>query len=61
MRQSESVPQHDVFVVEAGGRVGGDPGWKALGGFAGGLWDVAAGGVELGVVVWKRSVLQVWP
>jgi hypothetical protein len=51
MRQPESVPQHDVFVVEVGGGVGGDPGWEALGGFAGGLRDVAAGGVELGVVV----------
>ena len=51
MREAESVPQHDVFVVEIGGGVGGDPGWEALGGFAGGLWDVAACGVELGVVV----------
>jgi hypothetical protein len=51
MRQPESVPQHDVFVVEVCGGVGGDPGWEALGGFAGGLRDVAAGGVELGVVV----------
>ena len=51
VREAESVPQHDVFVVEIGGGVGGDPGWEALGGFAGGLWDVAACGVELGVVV----------
>jgi hypothetical protein len=56
MRQSKSVPQHDVFVVEIRGRVGGYPGWEALRGFAGGLRDMAAGGVELGVVVWNVSI-----
>jgi hypothetical protein len=57
MRQSECVPQYDVFVVKVRVGVGGDPGWEALGGFAGGLGDVAAGGVELGVVVWVLLVL----
>jgi hypothetical protein len=52
MRQPEGVPQHDVCVVEVCGRVGCDPGWEALGGLAGGLGDVTAGGMELGVVVW---------
>lgn len=51
VREAESVPQHDIFVVEVRARVGGDPGWDALGGFAGGLGHVAPGGVELGVVV----------
>ena len=51
MRQTESVPQHDVLVVEVCVRVRGDPGGDALGGFARGLGDVAAGGVELAVFV----------
>ena len=45
------MPQHHVFVVEVCGRVGCYPGGDALGGFAGGLGHVAAGRVELGVVV----------
>jgi hypothetical protein len=53
MRQSESVPQHDVLVVKARVGVRGDPGGDALRGLAGGLGDVAAGGVELAVFVWR--------
>ena len=56
MRQSEGVPQHDVFVVEVCVWVRGDPGGDALGGLAGGLGDVAAGGVELAVFVWRVGV-----
>jgi hypothetical protein len=48
MRQSKCVPQYDVFVVKVRVGVGGDPGWEALGGFAGGLRDV---------VVWVLLVL----
>lgn len=51
MRQSKGVPQHDVLVVKACVGVRGDPGGDALRGFAGGLGDVAAGGVELAVFV----------
>lgn len=56
MCQAEGVPEHDVFIVEVCGWVGGDPGWDALRGLAGGLGHVAAGGVELGIVVWREVV-----
>ena len=56
MRQAKSVPQHDVLVVEVCVWVCGDPGGDALGGLAGGLGDVAAGGVELAVFVWRPGV-----
>jgi len=49
------VPQHDVLVVEVCVWVCGDPGGDALGGLAGGLGDVAAGGVELVVFVWMEA------
>lgn len=46
------MPEDDVGVVYlCGGWVGGNPGREALGGFAGGLGDVAASGVKLVVVV----------
>lgn len=57
MCQSEGVPQHDILVVEVCVWVRGDPGGDALGGLAGGLGDVAAGGVELAVFVWRVGVL----
>ena len=56
VRQSEGVPQHDVLIVEVCVWVRGDPGGDALGGLAGGLGDVAAGGVELAVFVWRVGV-----
>ena len=51
--ESEGVPQHDVLVVEVCVWVRGDPGGDALGGLAGGLGDVATGGVKLAVFVWR--------
>ena len=51
MRQSECVPEHDVGVFDVFVRVGGNPFREAEGGGAGGLGDVAAGGVELIVLV----------
>jgi hypothetical protein len=51
MRKAEGMPEDDVRVYDVGGRVGGDPGGETLGGFAGGLGDVAACWVDLCVVV----------
>lgn len=51
MRQTECVPEHNVFVVERNVRVGGNPGGNSLGRCSGGLRDVAACGVDLVVVV----------
>ena len=45
------MPEDYVGVGEVCVWVGGDPGGDALGGFAGGLGNVAAGGVELVVGV----------
>jgi hypothetical protein len=58
VRQSKGVPQHDVLVVEVCVGVRGDPGGDALGGLAGGLGDVAAGGVELAVFVWEGGCVS---
>lgn len=55
VRQPEGVPEHDVLLVQGCRGRGGDPGGQALRGRAGGLRDVAAGGVELGVVVWWKE------
>jgi hypothetical protein len=52
MRDAEGVPEYDIGVVEVFVWVGFDPGRDALGGFAGGLGDVAACWVELCVVVY---------
>ena len=54
MRQAERVPEHDVGVVERFVWAGGDPGWDALRRLARGLRHVAAGGMDLVVVVWSR-------
>ena len=51
MRDAECVPEDDIGVYEVLCRVGFDPGGDTLGGFARGLWDVAACGVDLAVVV----------
>ena len=51
MRDAECVPKHDVGVFDIFVRVGGDPFGEAEGRGTGGLWDVAAGGVELVVLV----------
>lgn len=59
MRQTESMPKYNIFIVEIGMRVGFDPGWNALRGFAGGLRDVAACGMDLVVVVCCEVVLAV--
>jgi len=44
------MPEDDVGVLNRGVPVG-DPFGDSAGGLTGGLWDVAAGGVELLVVV----------
>lgn len=51
MRQTECVPEDNIFVVERDVRVGGNPGGNSLGWCSGGLRDVAACGVDLVVVV----------
>jgi len=48
---AESVPEDDIGVGNGSGGVGSNPGGKASGGLAGGLRDMAAGRVDLGVVV----------
>ena len=51
MCKPKGVPQHNVAVFNGRGRCGGDPFGEAHAGFAGGLGDVAAGGVDLVVGV----------
>lgn len=51
MHQAESMPEHDILVIDAAFRIGLYPCGKALRRLAGTLGDVAAGGVDLGVVV----------
>lgn len=55
MDDAEGVPENDVGPGDVLGGVVGDPLGQALGGFAGALGDVPAGGVELGVVVWEEG------
>lgn len=52
MSDAEGVPENDVGVINGGVAVG-DPFGNAAGGFTGGLGDVAAGGEDLIVVVWR--------
>lgn len=52
MRHAEGVPEDNVGVFDAFVAVRGDPGGQALRGLTGGLWDVAARGVDLVVVVY---------
>ena len=59
MGDAEGVPEHDVGVNDVGGGVGCDPSGDALRGLAASLRDVAAGGVDLGVVVWERELVLV--
>lgn len=57
MSDSKRVPQDDVRVVN--GAVWScflNPGGEAVGGFTGGLWNVAAGWVKLVIGIWKMSV-----
>lgn len=60
VRQPKRVPEHDVRVVDGGGGVRGDPGGEVcvcgVGG-AGGLRDVTAGRMDLGVGVWWRGLV----
>lgn len=60
MRQTECVPEHNIFVVERDVRVGGNPGGNSLGWCSGGLRDVAACGVDLVVVVCDGFFLVRW-
>lgn len=52
MDDAKGVPEHDVSVDDALVRVGGNPLWEARRGVAGGLRHMAAGRVDLGVVVY---------
>jgi hypothetical protein len=52
MSDTECVPEDDIRVLDRGVAVG-DPFGDSAGGLTGGLWDVAAGGVELLVVIWE--------
>lgn len=47
MGDAKGVPEDDVGVGDVGAGVGGDPFGKAARGVAGGLRDVAPGGVDL--------------
>jgi hypothetical protein len=47
MCQSKRMPQHNVGILDVGGRRVFKPLWETHGGFAGGLRDVFASGVEL--------------
>lgn len=51
MRNAKCVPEYNVFVRDVNGWIRSNPFREALGWFAGGLWDVAAGRVELVVFV----------
>ena len=55
MRDAESVPEHNILVIDIIMTVRGEPGGDADSCVAGGLRDVPAGGVELVVVVWRTS------
>jgi hypothetical protein len=57
MCDAEGVPQYDVFVRDVDVRVCGDPFGESFGGLAGGLWDMAAGGVELVVFVCRGELV----
>lgn len=58
MSDAEGVPEHDVGVVDRGIAIS-DPFWNAAGGLARGLRDVAAGGEDLVVVVWKELACDI--
>ena len=47
MGKAEGVPEYHVGVCDGLRRLGSYPCREALGGFARGLWDVTAGGVDL--------------
>lgn len=49
------MPEHDVGVYDVFVGVRGDPFWEAEGGLAGGLGHVAAGGMELIVLVYGEK------
>lgn len=53
---AKGVPEDDVGVFDGGGGGVGDPGREAGGGGAGCLGDVAAGGVDLVVFVWRGGL-----
>lgn len=57
VRETESVPQHDVCVINGTARTSGfDPGGQTFRGFAGGLGHVAASWVDLVVVIWGTKL-----
>ena len=51
MREAEGMPEDDVGIVEVAVWICSDPGGDALRWLARGLWDVAAGRVDLVVGV----------
>lgn len=58
MRDTEGMPENHVRVCNIGVGIFLDPSWKALGGFAAGLWNVAAGGVDLGIIVYRNALAK---
>ena len=51
MDDSKCVPQDDILVIKATIRVGSDPSWDALRWLARSLRDVAAGRMDLFIVI----------
>jgi hypothetical protein len=51
MRNAKGVPENDILVDDVLGRIGSDPGGEALFDLAGGLRNVPASRMDLGVVV----------
>lgn len=60
MRDTERVPDDNVGVVDGCVGVRGNPLGKAARGFAGGLRDMSAGGVELVVLVCSLLVTRMY-
>ena len=56
MRDTECMPEHDVGVLNAFVSVLLDPFGETLGRISRGLGNVAAGGIELIVLIWKVRV-----
>jgi hypothetical protein len=51
MRDTERVPKDNVSIHGTDVRILGNPGGQTLRGLARGLWDMAAGGMDLPIIV----------
>ena len=61
MGQTKGVPQDDIGIVNGAVRSGCfDPGWNALRRLARGLWDVAAGRVNLVVGIYSKGSIKTY-